>query len=51
MVGTGPGGLLDVTARLLTTAMKDYASPFRLVKSEFDRWGPIVEASGFRPEN
>jgi tripartite-type tricarboxylate transporter receptor subunit TctC len=28
MVGTGPGGLLDVTARLLTTAMKDYASPF-----------------------
>jgi tripartite-type tricarboxylate transporter receptor subunit TctC len=23
----------------------------RLVKSEFDRWGPIVEASGFRPEN
>jgi tripartite-type tricarboxylate transporter receptor subunit TctC len=23
----------------------------RLVKSEFDRWGPIVEASGFRAEN
>jgi tripartite-type tricarboxylate transporter receptor subunit TctC len=28
MVGFGPGGALDVTARLLTTAMKDYASPF-----------------------
>ena len=26
--GIGPGGALDVTARLLTTAMKDYASPF-----------------------
>jgi tripartite-type tricarboxylate transporter receptor subunit TctC len=23
----------------------------RLVKSEFDRWGPLVEASGFRAEN
>ena len=23
----------------------------RLVKYEFDRWGPIVEASGFRAEN
>jgi tripartite-type tricarboxylate transporter receptor subunit TctC len=23
----------------------------QLVKSEFDRWGPIVEASGFRAEN
>ena len=23
----------------------------RLVRSEFDRWGPIVEASGFRAEN
>lgn len=23
----------------------------RLVKAEFDRWGPIVEASGFRAEN
>ena len=23
----------------------------RLVKSEFDRWGPVVEASGFRAEN
>src|ERR1700681_376847 len=28
MVGFGPGGALDVVARLLTTAMKDYASPF-----------------------
>jgi len=28
IVGFGPGGALDVTARLLTTAMKDYASPF-----------------------
>src|ERR1043165_3309233 len=28
MVGFGPGGALDVTARLLTTAMKEYASPF-----------------------
>ena len=28
MVGFGPGGSLDVAARLLTTAMKDYASPF-----------------------
>src|SRR5258707_8757014 len=25
MVGFGPGGSLDVAARLLTTAMKDYA--------------------------
>ena len=23
----------------------------RRVRSEFDRWGPIVEASGFRAEN
>ena len=28
IVRFGPGGALDVTARLLTTAMKDYASPF-----------------------
>jgi tripartite-type tricarboxylate transporter receptor subunit TctC len=28
MVGFGPGASLDVAARLLTTAMKDYASPF-----------------------
>ena len=28
IVGFGPGGGLDVAARLLTTAMKDYASPF-----------------------
>jgi tripartite-type tricarboxylate transporter receptor subunit TctC len=28
IVGFGPGGLLDVVARLLTTAMKDHASPF-----------------------
>jgi tripartite-type tricarboxylate transporter receptor subunit TctC len=28
MVGFGPGGSLDVAARLLTAAMKDYASPF-----------------------
>ena len=28
MVGFGPGGALDVSARLLATAMKDYASPF-----------------------
>ena len=27
IVGFGPGGSLDVAARLLTTAMKDYASP------------------------
>lgn len=28
IVGFGPGGALDVVARLLATAMKDYASPF-----------------------
>jgi len=28
MVGFGPGGALDVVARLLTVAMKDYAAPF-----------------------
>jgi len=28
IVGFGPGGALDVVARLLITAMKDYASPF-----------------------
>src|SRR3954447_21201052 len=28
IVGFGPGGALDVVARLLAAAMKDYASPF-----------------------
>ena len=28
IVGFGPGGALDVVARLLITAMKDHASPF-----------------------
>jgi tripartite-type tricarboxylate transporter receptor subunit TctC len=45
----------DVKAGLAKLSLKPAGeSPeefARLVKSEFDRWGPIVEASGFRAEN
>jgi tripartite-type tricarboxylate transporter receptor subunit TctC len=45
----------DVKAGLTKLSLEpagDSSEAFaRLVKSEFDRWGPIVEASGFRAEN
>ena len=41
-----------VLAKLSLAPAGDSPEEFaRLVKSEFDRWGPIVEASGFRAEN
>jgi tripartite-type tricarboxylate transporter receptor subunit TctC len=45
----------DVKAGLAKLSLDPAGQPqeefARLVKSEFDRWGPIVEASGFRAEN
>jgi tripartite-type tricarboxylate transporter receptor subunit TctC len=35
-------------ARLSRASHKEFA---QRIKSDFDRWGPIVQASGFSPED
>jgi tripartite-type tricarboxylate transporter receptor subunit TctC len=32
----------------VSEAPKEFA---QLIKSDFDRWGPVVQASGFTPED
>lgn len=42
----------DAAAKLAVTPVVDSPEQFaQLIRSDFDRWGPIVRASGFSPED
>jgi tripartite-type tricarboxylate transporter receptor subunit TctC len=41
-------GLATLSAEIRAISPRDFA---RLVKSEFEKWGPIVQASGFVPQD
>jgi tripartite-type tricarboxylate transporter receptor subunit TctC len=41
-------GLARLSVEAVSVTPGEFA---QLIKSDFDRWGPIVQASGFSPEN
>jgi tripartite-type tricarboxylate transporter receptor subunit TctC len=40
--------LAEISYEVATAAGADFA---QLIKSDFERWGPIVKASGYKPED
>jgi tripartite-type tricarboxylate transporter receptor subunit TctC len=45
---TFKAALTKVSYEIATASGADFA---RLIKSDFERWGPIVKASGYKPED